>query len=163
MLTKTKACRYAAASLIALTAGAAHGEESRQPLITTQPLSQTVYKGVVGNLLDEMPIDAERRHDLQRGSAVISNTLSGRSLALVLGVANPLLMAVGLAWGLFAASQIEKAPGRTGPPAPFPDGDGATGAMTPVQTAVLPLCRDTDPDIHPAAAVPPDDSLALNR
>ena len=161
MLTKTS--RYLAASLIALAAGAAHGEETRQLQITTQPLSQTVYKGVVGNLLDEMPIDAERRHDLQRGSAVISNTLSGRSLAVVLGVTNPLLMAVGFAWGLFAASQIEKAPARTGTQEPFPEGGGATGALIPVQTALLPLCRDADADVHAAAVVSPDESLALNR
>lgn len=161
---KTKWCRYVAASLIALMASSAHGEEPSPPSITTQPLSQTIYKGVVGTLLDEVPIDAERRHDLQRGSAVISNTLSGRSIAVMLGVANPVLMAVGLAWGLFAASQIEKAAARATTPGPFPQSAaGAAAAMTPVQTATLLLCREADSDLHPAATVSPDESLALNR
>lgn len=134
MLNKTKLCRCIAASLIVLTAGAAHGEDNLPPPLKPQALSQTIYKGVVGTVLDEVPIDSERRVELQRGSAVISNTFSGRSLAVMLGVSNPVFMAVGLAWGLFAASKINAAPARL-------------------------LCRDVDTDTHHTLAAFPYESL----
>ena len=108
MANYAKPCRkFIAGSLILLTAGAAYGEEMRPLRVTSQPVAQTVYKGVVGNLLEEVPIDPESRVDLQRGSAVISNVLSGRSLAIALGITNPVFLVAGLAWGLYAASQIK--------------------------------------------------------
>jgi hypothetical protein len=71
---------------------------------------QILYKGVVGNLLEAVPLDADQRVDLQRTNAVVSNPLSARSLALLLGVTNPVVMLGGLIWGLWAASRIERAP-----------------------------------------------------
>ncbi len=68
---------------------------------------QILYKGVVGNLLEAVPLEPEQRVQLQRTNAVISNPLSARSLALLLGITNPLVMLVGLAWGIHAASRIE--------------------------------------------------------
>ena len=68
---------------------------------------QILYKGVVGNLLEAVPLEPEQRVQLQRTNAVISNPLSARSIALLLGITNPLVMLVGLAWGIHAASRIE--------------------------------------------------------
>ena len=65
-----------------------------------------------------MPIDPEKRVQLQRGNAVVSNVASARSLAVLLGVANPVMMVGGLVWGLWSASQIKRGAGRAsaGPP-----------------------------------------------
>jgi hypothetical protein len=71
---------------------------------------QIIYKGVVGNLLEAVPLDADQRVGLQRTNAVISNPMSARSLALLLGVTNPLVMVGGLIWGIWAASRIERGP-----------------------------------------------------
>jgi hypothetical protein len=71
--------------------------------------AQTVYKGVVGNLLDAVPLDPENRVQLQRFSAVVSSPLSGHSLAITLGIAAPPLMVIGLLWGLWSANQIQPA------------------------------------------------------
>jgi hypothetical protein len=68
---------------------------------------QRVYRGVVGNLLESVPIDPAQRVQLQRANAVVSSPLSGRSLALALGIANPPLMIIGLVWGLWSASHIK--------------------------------------------------------
>jgi hypothetical protein len=80
----------------------------------TRPASpradQILYKGVVGNLLEAVPLDPEQRVELQRTNAVVSNPLSARSVALLLGIANPVVMLGGLLWGIWAASQIESAP-----------------------------------------------------
>src|SRR5688572_29848783 len=73
----------------------------------SKSLDQVIYKGVVGNLLDAVPIDPDKRVDLQRTNAVVSSVFSGRTLAVLLGVANPALMVGGLAWGLWSASRIK--------------------------------------------------------
>jgi hypothetical protein len=66
-----------------------------------------IYKGVVGNLLEGVPMDPERRIELQRASAAISAPFTGRTLGLLLGVTNPaMFIAGGVVWGLWAASQI---------------------------------------------------------
>jgi hypothetical protein len=70
-------------------------------------LDQAIYKGVVGNFLDAVPMDPAKRVELQRFNAVAGNTASGRSLAVLAGFSNPVLMAVGFIWGLFAASNIK--------------------------------------------------------
>jgi hypothetical protein len=70
---------------------------------------QVVYKGVVGNVLDTIPMDASDRLDLQRTNAVVSNTLFGRSLTVLAGLSNPVLLVGGLAWGIWAASNIKPA------------------------------------------------------
>jgi hypothetical protein len=79
-----------------------HMHPSAKPVFT----EQVIYKGVVGNLLEAVPLEPDDRVQLQRTSAVVSNTMSGRSLALLLGIANPVLMIVGLVWGAWSASQI---------------------------------------------------------
>jgi hypothetical protein len=76
----------------------------------TPRADQIIYKGVVGNLLEAVPLDADQRVDLQRTNAVISNPLSARSFALLLGVTNPVVMLGGLIWGIWAASRIERGP-----------------------------------------------------
>jgi hypothetical protein len=86
--------------------------------VPQQPLAlgDMVYKGIAGKALDAIPMDPEERAVLQRTSAVASGTLTGRSLSVWAGLANPLLLIAGLAWGLFSASNI-KAEGGTNPDA----------------------------------------------
>ena len=88
-------------------------QENRDPVpAEAKPaiaIDQVIYKGVVGNLLEGMPIDPDKRVQLQRTNAVVSNVVSARSLAILLGVANPVLMIGGLVWGVWSASQIKPA------------------------------------------------------
>jgi len=72
-------------------------------------LDQALFKGIVGNVLDALPMDQQKRVDLQRANAVVSNTLTGRSLSTLLEATNPVLLLGGLVWGLIAASKIEPA------------------------------------------------------
>jgi len=72
-----------------------------------QRADQALYKGVVGNLLEAVPMDAEKRVELQRTHAVVSAPFTARSLALLIGISNPVVMIGGLIWGIWAASQIE--------------------------------------------------------
>jgi hypothetical protein len=69
--------------------------------------AQALYKGVVGNLLEAVPIDPDSRVQLQRFSAVVGSPLSGHSLAMTLGIASPPLMIIGFLWGLWSAKQIQ--------------------------------------------------------
>jgi hypothetical protein len=69
------------------------GEESAS-------VDQVIYKGVVGNLLEAVPLPAEQRVQLQRGNALVSSAMTGRSLAILLGLASPVLMIGGLIWGI---------------------------------------------------------------
>ena len=74
---------------------------------SAEELDQIVYKGLVGNLLDGIPMNPSKRVDLQRTNAVISSTLSGRSLAVLAGLSNPVLLLGGFVWGVWAASNIK--------------------------------------------------------
>ena len=74
---------------------------------SAKDLDQIVYKGLVGNALDGVPMDPAKRVSLQRTNAIISNTLSGRSLAVLAGLSNPALLIGGLVWGVWAASNIK--------------------------------------------------------
>lgn len=76
------------------------------PDASPQTLEQVIYKGVIGNVLDTLPMDPAKRVDLQRTTAVVSNTFTGRTLSVVMGLSNPVLIIGGLAWGLWAASNI---------------------------------------------------------
>ncbi len=67
---------------------------------------EVIAKGVVGNLLDVVPLHAEDRAQLQRLNAVVGSPLSARTLAIALGVSSPPLMIIGLIWGLWSATQI---------------------------------------------------------
>lgn len=71
--------------------------------------SQVLYKGIVGNVLEKLPMDSEQRVALQRTNAVLSNTFSGRSLSLLVNASNPVLLIGGIVWGLWAASNIKPA------------------------------------------------------
>lgn len=172
MLNNTKLYqRSIAASFILLAVGAAYGQEQGERPPNIPPVSQVIYKGVVGNLLDEMPIDTAKRVDLQRTSAVVSNALSGRSLAVMLGVASPILMVAGLLWGVFAASQINAAPTPATLPGPQPERAGpeplASAAFTSIDVAPIARAEDSlfcaapDPaaDILPAVTASADKSL----
>jgi hypothetical protein len=75
----------------------------------SQGMDQAIYKGVVGNVLDVIPMDSSKRLDLQRTNAVVGNTLLGRTLTVLAGLSNPVLLLGGLAWGVWAASKIKPA------------------------------------------------------
>lgn len=95
--------------ILLLTLAVAARAEDMPNYQAVQNASQTIYKGLIGNVLDTLPMDPMKRVDLQRTTAVVSNTLSGRSLSVLAGLSNPLLMIGGLAWGLWAASNIDPA------------------------------------------------------
>jgi hypothetical protein len=102
--------RTVIALVLSATAASAHAQVAETPPDTparAKGVDQVLYKGVVGNLLDAVPIDPERRLELQRANAVASSVFSGRSLAVLLGVANPVLMVGGLVWGIWSASKIK--------------------------------------------------------
>lgn len=103
----------AACSLLALPAQA---EEAAQ----TFPLDfgDIVYKGVVGKALDAVPTDPQECVALQRTSAVVSSTPTGRSFALWAGLSNPVLLIAGVVWGLYSASNIRAAEMKAVPVAP---------------------------------------------
>ena len=54
-------------------------------------------------------MDPSKRVDLQRANAIISNTASARSLAVLAGLSNPVLLIAGLVWGMWSASNIKPA------------------------------------------------------
>jgi hypothetical protein len=88
-------------------------EEAPQPF---PAVSDVVYKGVVGKALDAVPMDPQYRVVLQRTNAVVSGTLTARSLAIWAGLAaNPIFLVVGLVWGLFSASNIQPAAAERAP------------------------------------------------
>ena len=98
-----------------------------------QRFDQALYKGIVGNLLDAVPMDAGERVTLQRTNAVASGAMSGKSLAALAGLAHPGFLIGGLFWGLWAASNIEPASNNAqrvaaaapNAAAPAPDNAGA--------------------------------------
>lgn len=91
----------------AIAASAKDDPDSRAVArVSSQGLDQVVYKGLVGNVLDAIPMDPVRRVDLQRTNAVVSSTLSARSLAVLAGLSNPVLLLGGFVWGVWAASNI---------------------------------------------------------
>jgi hypothetical protein len=92
-------------------------------------IDQVIYKGVVGNILEAVPLDPEQRVHLQRGNAVVNNTFTGRTLALLLGIASPPLMIVGLIWGIWSAANIKPAQGEAATAgAPAPQAEAQQGA-----------------------------------
>ena len=99
----------AACLLLAIPARA---EDAPQPL---PALGDVVYKGLVGKALDAVPMDPDERVILQRTNAVVSGTLTGRSLMVWAGLSNPILLIAGLAWGLFSASNIKAAEANAAP------------------------------------------------
>ncbi|MCW5606175.1 MAG: hypothetical protein KIT18_16670 [Burkholderiales bacterium] len=65
------------------------------------------YKGFVGKALDAVPLPPQERVMLQRTSAVVNGTLTGRSLGAWAGLSHPVLMIAGLAWGIYSAINIK--------------------------------------------------------
>lgn len=86
-----------------LMAAAARANDDRQQPV----LPDVIYKGIVGKALDAVPMDPHERAVLQRSSAVISGTLTGRSLAAWAGLTNPVLLVAGLIWGIYSATNIK--------------------------------------------------------
>ena len=83
----------------AIAASAKDDPDSRAAArVSSQGLDQVVYKGLVGNVLDAIPMDPVKRVDLQRTNAVVSSTLSARSLAVLAGLSNPVLLLGGFVW-----------------------------------------------------------------
>jgi hypothetical protein len=72
-----------------------------------RPTAEILAKGVIGSLLDSVPLAAEDRAQLQRLNAVVGSPFTARTLALTLGIASPPLMIVGLIWGAWSATQIK--------------------------------------------------------
>lgn len=117
--------------MVAVAAGAnAQTIDSPTPTPTparaSQPVDQIIYRGVLGNLLENIPLDSDKRVELQRANAVVSNTFLGRTLAVLMGVAAPVLMVGGLAWGAFAASRI-RAPAQSVEPGAEPSSYAVLG------------------------------------
>lgn len=119
----------------------ARAEDAPQP---PPAVGDVVYKGLVGKALDAVPMDPEGRVILQRTSAVVSNTLTGRSLSVLAGLANPLLLIAGLAWGIYSASNIGVAnanakpdTNRVEPPEPIAAGQSQVALLIapPVEAA----------------------------
>lgn len=102
---------FSAAFLLLTLADSARADEVLKspdvPDAPSQPTAQVIYKGVIGNVLDTLPMDPVNRADLQRANAVVSNTISGRSLATLIGMSNPIFIIGGLVWGLWSASNIQ--------------------------------------------------------
>lgn len=116
-----------------------------------QGLEQTVYKGLVGNVLDAIPMDPSDRLDLQRTNAVVSNTLFGRSLAVLAGLSNPVLLLGGFVWGVWAASNIK--PAEAGVKLAADPGQSGGAAATQERIVAL-LDRSSAVDDAPVNRVP---------
>ena len=110
MCTTFSAAALAGCSIVLavclLTATPALAQDAPTPL---PQLGDVMHKGLVGKALDVVPMDPEERVVLQRTSAVVSGTLTGRSLAIWAGLAHPVLMAAGLIWGIYSALNIHAA------------------------------------------------------
>ena len=86
----------------------ATGARAQEVVATAAPaVNDVLYKGVVGKVLDAVPMDPEDRVALQKTGAVVSGTLTGRSLTVWAGITHPILWVAGVAWGLFSASNIK--------------------------------------------------------
>jgi hypothetical protein len=104
--------------------------------VFAQGFDQTLYKGLVGNVLDAIPMDPSGRLGLQRTNAVVSNTFLGRSLTVLVGLSNPVLLLGGFVWGIWAASNIKPAVPVVNP-GTDPDRDGGDIAAQERLVALL--------------------------
>jgi hypothetical protein len=101
--------------MIAIAAAPAHADDTAAlPPLETQEhhpaIDQVIYRGVVGNILEAVPLPPEQRVQLQRGNAILGSAFTGRSLAVLLGLASPVLMIGGLIWGIWSAANIKAIP-----------------------------------------------------
>ena len=90
-----------------------------KPTEGASALPDIVYKGVVGKVLDAMPLESSTRTALQQANAVVSNTVFAHTLGALTGLGAPLLTVAGLIWGIFSARQIGVA--AMGDPKPVVD------------------------------------------
>ena len=72
----------------------------------TVSISDIIYKGVIGKMLDSAPLENSTRTILQQANSVVGNSFAGRALATLTGVGGPILTVAGLFWGLFSAQKI---------------------------------------------------------
>ena len=84
--------------------------DAPRSLTSESRLPDVLYKGMLGKALDFVPMNPDNRVTLQQTSSVISGSLTGRMLAGLFSIANPIAMVAGLAWGIFSAKSIEPAP-----------------------------------------------------
>ena len=84
--------------------------DAPRSLTSESRLPDVLYKGMLGKALDFVPMNPDNRVTLQQTSSVISGSLTGRMLAGLFSIANPIAMVAGLAWGVFSAKNIEPAP-----------------------------------------------------
>jgi hypothetical protein len=130
----------AAMLMMSIAAAPARAQDYVSPLPEGEEstgVDQVIYKGVVGNLLEAVPLPAEQRVQLQRGNALVSSTMTGRSLAVLLGLASPVLMIGGLIWGIWAAANIKataSAHVATVPASAVPE---TTQPVPPIETVQL--------------------------
>jgi hypothetical protein len=111
----------AALLMVAIAIASAHAADDDAAAGTsTPPLHSMFYKGVIGNALEVVPLEPDDRVQLQRGSSVVSNTLTGRSLGVLLGLVSPVMTVSGFVWGLWSAANI-KSPSGGLPGAPVSD------------------------------------------
>lgn len=103
---------------------------------------QVVYKGLVGNALEAVPMDAEKRVALQRTNAVVSNTMSARSLTILAKLTNPVLLIGGFAWGLWSAANINA-------PDTAPAANVAPENATASESSDAPLAEPAPPIYEP--------------
>jgi hypothetical protein len=116
-----------------------------------QGFDQAVYKGLIGNILDVIPMNPSERLDIQRTNAVVSNTLFGRSLTVLAGLSNPVLLVGGFIWGVWAASNIK--PAEAGMKLNADAGQSGGGAAAQEHMVAL-LDRSSAIDDRPANRVP---------
>jgi len=129
------------------------------PARLSQPAEQLLYKGMVGNVLDVLPIDPQVRVDLQRTNAVVSNTFLGRSLGVMVGIGGPVLIIGGLIWGMWAASRIRPVAADAQLPVPVSGSRHVTVAAELAPVAEVSgrkpgatgadVLHDTEPEVRP--------------
>lgn len=116
----------------------AHAEDTPQ---SPAAIRDVVYKGVVGKVLDAVPMDAEGRVALQKTGAVVSGAFTGRSISIWAGLSlsNPILLIAGIAWGVYSATHIEPAQPQATPDAAPATPDAPPGIIETAQTRVAAL------------------------
>lgn len=120
---------------------------------SAKSMDQIVYKGLVGNVLDEIPMEPSRRVSLQRTNAIVSNTWSGHTLSTLAGLSNPILLIGGLVWGVWAASNIK--PEADARPLSGPgNAYGAPHLVATLDGAAGDAPRAVQSDAGPAALIP---------
>jgi hypothetical protein len=138
-MTRRSLCLFPLLVLLACPNAAwADSESSSRAVenVSAKGFDQIVYKGLVGNALDGIPMNPSKRVSLQRTNAIVSNTLSGRTLAVLAGLTNPALLIGGFVWGVWAASNIK--PEEDGLLAVSdPSLSGADAATREVQLALM--------------------------